>query len=598
MNMHELRGRRPDVRSTVREVLTRAITLFILLVVVASISVAQNTGTGGAGNGQDSTQPNTAGSGAGGGTSDTNSNGTTSGTVTPSNAGTTVTTPAGGTTAPVIPVQQVTLLGRPLFVSVRATADVSRGVIKGGMVALAVNRSVASDTPTVRLTSIDENGRLADSSFLVLVNEVVDSTIVITVPKEVRRGLYQVDILMHDSAGAPVALVRPHYLRVESIWMCLGIAAIPLALIGWLLWWLCRLYRPAVNAKRQGFLSLLLLEPENMTYSLSRAQFILWTVVIAGCYVFIFVARGLVESVWAFPPLTGFAWTFIISLGTLLAAQATSSIKGAKGAGELNPSPADLFVHGGVFALERVQQALWTIIASGMFVYVVIKNYAINTQLPDMPDQLLYLMGISSAGYIVGKSIRKAGPVITHTDPMQNSVAGTYSLAIVGDNLSPNALVWIDGSKVDGNATMAVPDDDKPNEFASAITIGFPPAITDTPTWYAKDRDVVVINNDGQRAEWRSVPKLVDVATTPVAAVAGSTAAPAQVQLTITTEYVTEAMTWRITGVTGAGTPKPVRSTTVPNQWTLMIPDNGQTQKFQQITVQDATGHSSTLGWQ
>ena len=75
--------------------------------------------------------------------------------------------------------------------------------------------------------------------------------------------------------------------------------------------------------RRKGLVAALLFEPESQTYSLSRAQFFWWMAIIAFGYVFLFFGHGLHQGVWGFPPLSGFAYTFAISLGTLLVAQGT-----------------------------------------------------------------------------------------------------------------------------------------------------------------------------------------------------------------------------------------------------------------------------------
>jgi hypothetical protein len=72
-------------------------------------------------------------------------------------------------------------------------------------------------------------------------------------------------------------------------------------------------------------------------------------------------------------------------LGTLIVAQATNSTKGSKGADEFQPSPSDLVLHGGVLALERVQQVLWTLTVVGMFIVIVYKQYPLATELPTTP---------------------------------------------------------------------------------------------------------------------------------------------------------------------------------------------------------------------
>ena len=104
---------------------------------------------------------------------------------------------------------------------------------------------------------------------------------------------------------------------------------------------------------------------------------------IAWAYLFLYYAHGLLETNWSFPKFGNAIYAFLISLGTLIAAQATSLGMGVKGAGEEHPSVADLVVHGGVLALDRVQQVVWTLIALGMFLRITISSYETASSLPE-----------------------------------------------------------------------------------------------------------------------------------------------------------------------------------------------------------------------
>jgi hypothetical protein len=73
---------------------------------------------------------------------------------------------------------------------------------------------------------------------------------------------------------------------------------------------------PAEGARPRWWIEAALLEAENNTYSLSRAQFLWWLAIITWGYLFLFLGQGWVGGKWAFPPLGGFSYTFLISLGT------------------------------------------------------------------------------------------------------------------------------------------------------------------------------------------------------------------------------------------------------------------------------------------
>ena len=182
----------------------------------------------------------------------------------------------------------------------------------------------------------------------------------------------------------------------------------------------------------------MLLDRETNSFSLARAQFLWWLTIIIFGFIFLFIGRGLAQEVWDFFPISGFAFTFSISLGTLLGAQVTSQIRGNKGSGEIHPSYSDLIEHGGVIALERVQQIIWNIVVGIAFVIILIGTYATASALPTIPNELLVLMGISSAGYIGGKAVRSPGPNINQVavcgDPKDLSTKPC--LTISGDHLS------------------------------------------------------------------------------------------------------------------------------------------------------------------
>jgi hypothetical protein len=263
--------------------------------------------------------------------------------------------------------------------------------------------------------------------------------------------------------------------------------------------------------RRCGLAAALLLDPETQTYSLARAQFFWWTTIIATGYLFLFYGHGLHQGVWNFPPLEGFAYTFMISLGTLLVAQATQAVKGAKGAGAVHPTPADLIVHGGVLAPERVQQVVWTVLAGVAFLWIIYKTYTTSSGLPPIPTEMLTLMGISSAGYVAGKLARKPGPVMQRVEVGSGSVI----LRVFGQHLSASPRVLVDNVELAReDVSIIEPDPDNLDEFARALRIKVPETVAaTTDMWFSRKRNVAIINADTQRAEWElEVPVVTDVA--------------------------------------------------------------------------------------
>jgi hypothetical protein len=160
-------------------------------------------------------------------------------------------------------------------------------------------------------------------------------------------------------------------------------------------------------------LRMLFLDPETDTYSLSKLQFYLWTVAALFGYAYLFISRVKVQNLtWPDIPAT-LPGIIAVAAGTAIGAQVITSAKGSKGSGAERPGLTDFITSGGVVAADRVQMFLWTLFGVGaFFVAVLEQGPGTISELPAVPERLLYLMGISSAGYLGGKLARKAGPVI------------------------------------------------------------------------------------------------------------------------------------------------------------------------------------------
>ncbi|WP_339376121.1 hypothetical protein [Calothrix sp. NIES-2098] len=285
------------------------------------------------------------------------------------------------------------------------------------------------------------------------------------------------------------------------------------------------------NQKNLNSLEWLILERQTNTFSLARVQFVWWLTIIVFGYLFLFIGRGVIQGIWEFIPLSGFAYTFLISLVTLVTAQATSTFRGSKGSGDVNPAWSDLVVHGGVVALERVQQVVWNLIIGIAFIVILLVTYTTASSLPSIPSEILVLMGISAGGYIGGKAVRKAGPVITQVvlwgEPEDWNTNPQITLS--GDHLSQAGgvivqMVYLDENKTEKPDTRIEvkqdyistldPDPDNPGEFCKKLQINFNGLnalpedqwlvwIHDFANNFTSEKvKITLINSDGQRAVW------------------------------------------------------------------------------------------------
>ena len=219
-------------------------------------------------------------------------------------------------------------------------------------------------------------------------------------------------------------------------------------------------------------------------------------------YLFLFLGQGWVRDKWAFPPLGGFAYTFLISLGTLVAGSLTNQLRGVKGSGLVSPSRSDLIMNRGVLALERVQQVMWSVVVGLMFLFITVKTYASTTEMPTVPTELLMLMGVSSLGYVAGKAVRKPGPVIRRVASSANS------LDISGENISATgARLHVDGVSVPGPYTLKRDDPTSTDEFVQGLTVSLPAEVLNG--WAGKLHVIVLTNSR------RAVFRMEDTATAP-----------------------------------------------------------------------------------
>jgi hypothetical protein len=150
---------------------------------------------------------------------------------------------------------------------------------------------------------------------------------------------------------------------------------------------------------------------ENGRYSLARTQILIWTVAIGAMVLF----YGLVRlSVPTIPPtLLALMAMSLVTGGVTYVSPSSPSSTPARSAQEarlfdlvLDFSPA---APQGVVSIARAQMLFWTLLVVVLF---VVKS-ALDGALWDVPVELVALMGISQAGYVLPKFdtlIRPANP--------------------------------------------------------------------------------------------------------------------------------------------------------------------------------------------
>ncbi|HKV06571.1 MAG TPA: hypothetical protein VJ725_00440 [Thermoanaerobaculia bacterium] len=269
-----------------------------------------------------------------------------------------------------------------------------------------------------------------------------------------------------------------------------------------------------IGRKNYGLISRIFIDAETETYSLSKFQFFLWTLVAVLAYLYLAISTWLVQGKLDFLEVPkGLPAIVLISAATTAIAQWTQSTKGPKGAGGLYPTMSDFVSVGGVVVPERFQFFLWTLLGAGIFLFLsFLRDPGTISELPEVPPGFLELMGISSIGYLGGKLARKPGPVIDQISPADRTVAGFLILTLTGRCLSTAATFRI-RSVQNGQETT-------PEEIpANFVTVtpkkpeepGMDPTLVKelelkiqlpnpTPAWANGKAELTLVNPDGQFA--------------------------------------------------------------------------------------------------
>jgi len=254
-----------------------------------------------------------------------------------------------------------------------------------------------------------------------------------------------------------------------------------------------------INGRSYNTMAYLFIDSETNTYSLSRLQLILWSAAAIVAYVYLAASQYLVQWNWALPKVPENLPTLLgISAATAALSIGATGVRGSKGAGPLHPELGDFITSGGVFAPERLQFFLWTVLGIFGFVSATLaQDPATVTELPQIPESFIPLMGLSSLGYLAGKVARKPGPIIRQMAPPPPYAAAGTAIRIIGENLSPRAQVRLNGEMLQTGEISVGPTAQADTQFVMELILT-PAIIAPAASGVAV---VKVVNPDGQSAE-------------------------------------------------------------------------------------------------
>ena len=241
----------------------------------------------------------------------------------------------------------------------------------------------------------------------------------------------------------------------QTYWFTvLGAALATMLVAGLVIGLVYKYLKPSMIEGESYIARALFIDKETNTYSLSKLQFYLWTLVAVFGYVYLALSRNLVQYSFGLPALpSGLPGIVGLAGTTAIGAQIVTNINGPKGAGQAKPTLADFVTSGDVVAADRVQFFVWTVIGAAGF-FLVIANLDPRTlvELPAVPESLLTISGISAFGYLGGKLARDPGPVVaevtTGIGPDPAVATSAASTSTTAPSAPAAALVTVARTKV------------------------------------------------------------------------------------------------------------------------------------------------------
>lgn len=332
------------------------------------------------------------------------------------------------------------------------------------------------------------------------------------------KGEFGISIRIGDQSSEKykVTFSRVRYYTPHA-WAAVGLLAVLLVTLGVL--------SSASKDKPRPTLLSVIIDPDSKTYSLSRLQFVLWTIIAIASYLFLFLSKSLAQGKPEFIDIpNGLPAIILASASTTFFATGIDNTKGGKASGpNIDPKWSDLISAGGSVLPDRLQFFAWTLI--GICVYsitVLSQNPGIISDLPTIPAGFLQLSGVSSVGYLGGKLARKPGPVINTVDKPSHD-GGFLILTLNGHNLSRDAsftlvdshdkviylpqTIGIAGSQEEQDKTKArvkiTEQEPGDSTMGRKLTIQIPSTPEQWTFRESEPYSITLINPDTQVAAWR-----------------------------------------------------------------------------------------------
>jgi hypothetical protein len=176
--------------------------------------------------------------------------------------------------------------------------------------------------------------------------------------------------------------------------------------------------------------------------SSSQFQFLLWTITFIFAYITVYCARSLKGE---YGPISDIPSNLLvlmgISGGSMIISKGITIYHISRGTvsqkvmePKFNRLRYLIADDSGEPALNKLQMMVWTIIAIGIYLFMVNRDLAVSglPALPDLDDSMLVLMGISQGTYLGKRLVSTTSPILLGLEP--ESIKADQDITLTGKN--------------------------------------------------------------------------------------------------------------------------------------------------------------------
>ncbi|QLA19440.1 hypothetical protein [Desulfolutivibrio sulfoxidireducens] len=191
---------------------------------------------------------------------------------------------------------------------------------------------------------------------------------------------------------------------------------------------------------------MMLSDKNTNTYSLSKLQALLWTVVVVWSYVFLALGKGVLTGEAAIPDFNASLLGLLgISYGGLITAKGLGNTHPKNDLAATEQKLSDFFSENNEISLTRLQLFVFTLVGVGIYVFYSFNPEFFNTGLPDIPTTLNGLFLVSQGGYIGGKLT--GATVVNYLLPRRVKKDFKNEITLVGRGFTDNTKLLLQGTQ-------------------------------------------------------------------------------------------------------------------------------------------------------